>query len=226
MNWWGLLTLLISAAAALICVTFHELSHGLVAYRLGDPTAKNAGRLTLNPVKHLDIIGLVMLLIAKVGWAKPVPVDMRYFKRPKQGMALTAIAGPVSNFVMAFLATGVCSLLYHFAPLTRVTLFALCFFANMALLSVGFGLFNLIPISPLDGSKVLFALLPDRIYYKILRYEKYVMGILIVLVLLGVFDKPLSFLITRVLYGLCRVTAMPIEFLLAGLNVAQILSLF
>ena len=93
MDWWGLLTLLISAAVALLCITLHELSHGFVAWRLGDPTAKNAGRLTLNPIKHLDLFGLLMMLVAKVGWAKPVPVDMRYFKHPKQGMALTALAG-------------------------------------------------------------------------------------------------------------------------------------
>lgn len=226
MDWYGLIGLLISAAAALLCITFHELSHGFVAYRLGDPTAKNAGRLTFNPIKHLDVIGLVMLLIAKVGWAKPVPVNMRYFKHPKRGMALTAIAGPLSNFAMALAATGACSLIYHMVPLGRVSLLILCFFANTALLSVGFGLFNLIPISPLDGSKVLFALLPDRMYYKILRYEKYVMILLVLLVLLGVFDTPLSFLMTRTLYGLCRLTWVPAEFLLAGLNVTQILKLF
>lgn len=226
MNWWGLLGLLINAAAALICITFHELSHGLAAYRLGDPTAKNAGRLTLNPVKHLDVIGLIMLLIVKVGWAKPVPVDMRHFRHPKRGMALTAMAGPISNFIMALLATAVCSLIYHAVPITGVSLCVLCFFANLALLSVGFGVFNLIPVSPLDGSKVLFALLPDRIYYKILRYERYIMLVLILLVLFGVFDRPLSFLINHILFGLCRLTGMPVEFFLIGLNASEILSLF
>ena len=224
MDWWGLITLLISAAASLLCITFHELAHGFTAYRLGDPTAKNAGRLTLNPIRHLDIIGLIMMLIVKVGWAKPVPVDMRNFKHPKRGMALTAVAGPVSNFIMALLAVGGCSLIYHFVPVTRVSLLILCFLANLALLSVGCGIFNLIPISPLDGSKVLFALLPDRIYYKILRYEKFVMIALIVLVLIGVFDTPLSFLMTRVLHGLCMLTGMPLEFLWVGLNIDEILS--
>ena len=104
MDWWGLVGLLVSAVAALFCITFHELSHGFVAYRLGDPTAKNAGRLTLNPIRHIDPIGLLMMLVAKVGWAKPVPVDMRYFKHPKRDMAITALAGPLSNFLLAFLA--------------------------------------------------------------------------------------------------------------------------
>ena len=208
MDWWGLLTLLISAAAALLCITLHELSHGFVAWRLGDPTAKNAGRLTLNPIRHLDVVGLLMMLVAKVGWAKPVPVDMRYFKHPRQGMALTALAGPAANFLTALAAVGVSSAVFHLAPLGPAAVFVLCFLSNMALLGVGMGLFNLIPLSPLDGSKILFALLPDRIYYTILRYEKYVMGVVILLVLVGVFDKPLSFLMVHVLRGFCTLTGM------------------
>ena len=215
MDWWGLLTLLISAAAALLCITLHELSHGFVAWRLGDPTAKNAGRLTLNPIKHLDLFGLLMMLIAKVGWAKPVPVDMRYFKHPKQGMALTALA-----------ATAIASLIYHIAPLHPVWVAVLCLLSNLALLGVGMGLFNLIPISPLDGSKILFALLPDRAYYTILRYEKYVMGVLIVLVLLGAFDRPLSFLMLHILQGFCAVTGMPMGALLVFQDAASIFQLF
>lgn len=226
MDWWGLLTLLISAAAALLCITLHELSHGFVAWRLGDPTAKNAGRLTLNPIKHLDLFGLLMMLVAKVGWAKPVPVDMRYFKHPKQGMALTALAGPAANFLTALAATAIASLIYHVAPLHPVWVAVLCFLSNLALLGVGMGLFNLIPISPLDGSKILFALLPDRAYYTILRYEKYVMGVLIVLVLLGAFDRPLSFLMLHVLQGFCAVTGMPMGALLVFQDAANIFQLF
>ncbi len=225
MDWWGLITLLVNGAAALLCITVHELSHGLTACRLGDPTAKNAGRLTLNPVRHLDLVGLLMLLVAKVGWAKPVPVDMRYFKHPKRDMALTALAGPAANFLMALAAVGAASLLYHFAPVNHLSLLLLCFCSNMALLSVGLGLFNLIPISPLDGSKVLFALLPDRIYYTILRYEKYVMGMLVVLTLLGVFRRPLSFLMTRVLRLCCAVTGMSLEWLLVCRDASVLLNL-
>ena len=226
MDWWGLLTLLISAAAALLCITLHELSHGLAAWRLGDPTAKAAGRLTLNPIKHLDLVGLLMMVVAKVGWAKPVPVDMRYFKHPKRGMAVTALAGPAANLLTALAAVGAASLIWHFASLSQLSLLALCFLANLALLGVGMGLFNLIPISPLDGSKILFALLPDRMYYTILRYERYVMGVLIVLVLLGVFDRPLSFLVLRVLGGLCALTGMPLEGLLYCQDVSVLLNLF
>ena len=211
MDWWGLLSLLVSAAAALVCITFHELSHGYVAWRLGDPTAKMAGRLTLNPIRHIDPIGLVMMLIAKVGWAKPVPVDMRYFRNPKQGMAITALAGPVANFLMALIALALCSLISAAAPLDPAVLVLLCFLSNVAILSVGLGLFNLIPISPLDGSKVLFALLPDQVYFKILRYERYVMILLVILVLLGVFQRPLSFLMATVLRWMCGVTHISLD---------------
>ena len=226
MDWWGLVTLLISALAALLCITLHELSHGFAAYLLGDPTAKNAGRLTLNPIRHLDLIGLLMMVVVKVGWAKPVPVDMRYFRHPKRGMALTALAGPAANFLTALGAVALASAVWHLAPINRVSLLALCFLSNMALLGVGMGLFNLIPISPLDGSKILFAFLPDRTYYTILRYERYVMGLLIVLVLLGVFNKPLSFLMVQCLRGLCALTGMPLEWLLYLQDVSALLNLF
>ncbi len=225
MDWWGLVTLLISALSALLCITLHELSHGFVAWRLGDPTAKQAGRLTLNPIKHLDPVGLVMMLIAKVGWARPVPVDMRYFKRPKQGMALTALAGPAANFLTAMLAVGLASLIWHFGSVSQASLLALCVLSNIALLGVGMGLFNLIPVSPLDGSKIMFALLPSQIYYKILRYERFVGIVLIVLVLLGVFSRPLSFLMVHTLQGMCSVVRMPADVLWICQDVSAILNL-
>lgn len=206
MDWWGLLGLLVSAAAALFCITIHELSYGFAAYRLGDPTAKNAGRLSLNPIKHIDPMGLAMMLVAKVGWAKPVPVDMRYFKKPKQGMALTALAGPASNFVLAFLSVAVCSLIFRLpsAIVDHIPVYVLLdFLSNVAILSVGLGIFNLIPISPLDGSKILFSFLPDKAYLTILRYERYVMILVLILTFLGVFSGPLSWLMTRALEAMC-----------------------
>lgn len=226
MDWWGLVSLLISAAAALLCITLHELSHGFVAWRLGDPTAKQAGRLTLNPIKHLDTVGLAMMLVAKVGWAKPVPVDMRYFKHPKQGMALTSLAGPAANFLTAMTAVALASLIWHFASVSHVTLLALCFLSNIALLGVGMGLFNLIPISPLDGSKIVFALLPTPVYYKILRYERYIGIALFLLVMLGVFSRPLSFLIVRIIQGMCALTGIPADVLWICQDVSAILKLF
>ena len=177
-------------AASLLCITFHETCHGLAAYRLGDNTAKRMGRLSLNPLKHVDLMGLIMMALFRFGWAKPVPVDMRYFKKPKQGMALTALAGPVSNFVLALLALLCARLVYHQYGALWDFIFDLLL--TTAYLSIGLGLFNLIPISPLDGSKVLFAFLPDSAYEKLMRYEKYGMIALLILVWLGVGDNVLS----------------------------------
>lgn len=181
-----------SAVAALLCLTVHELSHGAVAYVLGDPTAKDEGRLTLNPIKHIDPLGLLLMITAHVGWAKPVPVDMRYFKKPKTGMAVTALAGPVSNMLLALLLILCASIIAGAAPANAVTVWLFDFLLGTAVLSVGLGLFNLVPIPPLDGSKVLFALLPERAYLTLMRYERYGMLVLLLLVWLDVGGSYLS----------------------------------
>ena len=157
-----------------------------------------------------------MLAVAHVGWAKPVPVDMRHFRHPKSGMAITALAGPLSNFLMGWAALGGASLLYHFAlkQIVTVQLYAHLFalLIQIAVLSVGLGMFNLIPFPPLDGSKILFSLLPDRIYYFILRYERYLMAALFVLVFFGLLDTPLAVLRDWGLRSLCQLTRFPADF--------------
>ena len=166
-------------AASLLCITFHETCHGLAAYRLGDNTAKRMGRLSLNPLKHVDLMGLIMMALFRFGWAKPVPVDMRNFKNPKAGMALTALAGPVSNVVLAYAAVVLCNFVMFLADRLGSTwlLLALAqFFVYVEIISAGLAVFNVFPIPPLDGSKVLFALLSDRAYDRLMRYEKYGMG--------------------------------------------------
>ena len=191
LDWARLTGFLVQAAAVLLCLTVHEMSHGLAANALGDPTAKNRQRLSLNPLRHLDPFGTLMMLLFGFGWAKPVPVDMRYFKHPKRGMAITALAGPVSNFLLAFLALVLANMMI---PLTYSTAWAgqwLNFFALLASLSVGLGVFNLIPFPPLDGSKVVESLLPDKIYYKILRYERFGMLALMAALWMGILDAPL-----------------------------------
>ena len=180
-------SILLRVAAVFLCLTIHETCHGLAAYALGDPTAKRAHRLSLNPLRHIDWLGLIMMVVAGFGWAKPVPVNPNYFKKPKQGMALTALAGPVSNFVLALLALLCARLVYHQYGALWDFIFDLLL--TTAYLSIGLGLFNLIPISPLDGSKVLFAFLPDSAYEKLMRYEKYGMIALLILVWLGVGDN-------------------------------------
>ena len=182
-------------AASLLCITFHETCHGLAAYRLGDNTAKRMGRLSLNPLKHVDLMGLIMMALFRFGWAKPVPVDMRNFKNPKAGMALTALAGPVSNVVLAYAAVVLCNFVMFLADRLGSTwlLLALAqFFVYVEIISAGLAVFNVFPIPPLDGSKVLFALLSDRAYDRLMRYEKYGMGLLMALLVTGAIDRPLG----------------------------------
>ena len=182
-------------AASLLCITFHETCHGLAAYRLGDNTAKRMGRLSLNPLKHVDLMGLIMMALSRFGWAKPVPVDMRNFKNPKAGMALTALAGPVSNVVLAYAAVVLCNFVMFLADRLGSTwlLLALAqFFVYVEIISAGLAVFNVFPIPPLDGSKVLFALLSDRAYDRLMRYEKYGMGLLMALLVTGAIDRPLG----------------------------------
>ena len=182
-------------AASLLCITFHETCHGFAAYKLGDNTAKRMGRLSLNPLKHVDLMGLIMMALFRFGWAKPVPVDMRNFKNPKAGMALTALAGPVSNVVLAYAAVVLCNFVIFLADRLGSTwlLLALAqFFVYVEIISAGLAVFNVFPIPPLDGSKVLFALLSDRAYDRLMRYEKYGMGLLMVLLVTGAIDRPLG----------------------------------
>ena len=191
---WSVLTgALASIIPALICITFHELSHGFVAYKLGDTTAKDMGRLTLNPIKHIDIFGLVSMAIFGFGWAKPVPVNMMKFKRPKRYMAITALAGPVSNIILASFMLALFGLLTK--PLgsgSQAGEIVLDMVYRTAYLSVALAIFNFIPIPPLDGSKVLFSLLPDDVYYKLMRYERYGMIILILILTTNVFDASIG----------------------------------
>lgn len=183
----SLLDAVLRVAAVLLCLTVHETCHGLVAYALGDPTSKSMHRLSMNPLHHIDWFGLFMMLAAGFGWAKPVPVDPRYFKKPKEGMALTALAGPVSNFLLAFLLIFISKMIYLYAPYTVAldAIFTFCLY-TAAPLSIGLGLFNLIPIPPLDGSKVVAVLLPDRAYGTLMRYERYGMLLLLALSFLGI----------------------------------------
>ena len=194
---WSVLTdMLFAVIPSLLCITLHELAHGYVAWRLGDSTAKNAGRLSLNPLRHIDPLGLVMMVAFRFGWAKPVPVNMWNFRKvsPKTGMAITAAAGPLCNLVLCVLMLAIYGLVY--LPLTRAgTSLAdavLQTVSTTAYLSLALAVFNVLPIPPLDGSKVLFSLMDDAAYEKLMRYERFGMLLLLVVVSTGLLSGPLS----------------------------------
>lgn len=191
-----LLSLLVSVPGLLLCLSLHEAAHGYTAYRLGDPTAKNAGRLTLDPLKHLDPVGTICLLFFHVGWAKPVPVNTRYFKNPRRDTALVSLAGPVSNFLLAAVLLFVRQFLIFSSVMPVYVLGLMVHYA--AIMSIGLGVFNLIPVPPLDGSKILFAFLPWQQAAKYAKYEQYIQFGLLVLLFVGVLDVPLDFCISHI----------------------------
>lgn len=194
--------LVLRLVSVFLCLTVHETCHGAAAYALGDPTAKRMHRLSLNPLRHIDWFGLAMMVLCGFGWAKPVPVDPRYFKKPKEGMALTALAGPVSNFVLAVVLMLGARAIYDHASYVTLWQQVFTFLLNTAVLSIGLGLFNLIPLPPLDGAKVLGALLSDRAYFTLMRYERYGMLVLILLSFTNIGGGMLSRAIMAVYTGL------------------------
>lgn len=186
LDWSYLLDIALSVLPALICITLHECAHGWAAYRLGDDTAKRMGRLTINPLKHIDIIGLAMMVLFRFGWAKPVPVDMRKFKNPKRDMAVTAAAGPLMNVMLCLAAL----FLYGLTAPGAFYRGGALYYLNEGLyltayLSLALALFNIIPIPPLDGSKVLYSFISDRAYMQLMRYERYGMIALLALIVLS-----------------------------------------
>ncbi len=191
-------TSLLYIPAALLAIMTHESCHALAAYWLGDTTAYDRGRISFNPLRHIDPFGLLMLVVVGFGWAKPVPVDNRLFKNPKRDMALTAAAGPISNFILAFLCVVILNGVFYATKGTANESF-LDFLWICAMINVGLGVFNFFPIPPLDGAKIFGALLPDRIYFGIMRYERYGMLVLMLLLFTGVLDQPLQFLRTGIL---------------------------
>lgn len=199
---------------ALLCITVHECSHGLMALHLGDDTAKRQGRLSLNPLRHIDLFGLIMMIFFRFGWAKPVPVDMRKFKDPKKGMALTALAGPLSNLVLAAVALLVYGLL--FVPLYNTAAMPVVseILQTTAYLSLNLAVFNLIPIPPLDGSKMLFAGISNQAYYKLMRYERFGMLLLLLLLATGVLTTPLSYVTGKLFSGFFHIASGTVQLVL------------
>lgn len=183
-----------------VAITVHEYAHGIVAYKLGDPTAKSMGRLTLNPMAHLDPLGALMLVFCRFGWARPVPVNPYYFDDPKKDMVLVSFAGPASNLITAFVAATI----YPFLLVLNPSLFNFSTFLGGLLFSciitnISFAVFNLIPFPPLDGSKILFSLLPNHVYNRILTYERYGTILLLLMSFTGILGRILGLVINPIL---------------------------
>ena len=191
-----IISLVFSMPIILLALSLHETAHGYVAYKCGDSTAYNLGRLTLNPIKHIDPAGFLCMLLLGFGWAKPVPINTRNFRNPKRGMALSALAGPLANAIMGLISAallGFTTALYYYLMFSGASRFVLTcisyttlLFELSALYNLLFMAFNLIPIPPFDGSRIALAFLPPKTYFGIMKYERQIMvGLLVVLLLLS-----------------------------------------
>lgn len=224
-----IISLLLSIPGVFLTLAVHECAHGWVSYQLGDPTARNLGRLTLNPIKHIDPFGLICMIFFGFGWAKPVPVNARYYKKPRRDMALVAAAGPASNLIMMVLAILFLYISYFIYDLSVTQNYSFAYFWNLSvsylnlpipeeigaklmflwftflknfcILNASLAVFNLLPIPPLDGSRIAFIFLPVKFYFGIMRYERIIQTVMFVLLFLGVFNGLLSFTTNTLVRG-------------------------
>lgn len=207
----GIEDLLYTIPAVLVAISMHEFAHGYVSYKLGDPTPKQSGRLSLNPFRHLDLVGTLCLMFFHFGWAKPVMVNPYYYKKRKMGMLMVALGGPLMNFIIAFIS------LFGMGIIIKVTggyigssivMFLFDLLNYMVVINLGLGVFNLIPVPPLDGSKVLGAVLPEDKYFKYMQYERYGSLLLILLLGVGVLSTPLNFVTGLLNNGMVTIVSL------------------
>ena len=205
--------IILSLPIILMAITFHEYAHGYAAFKMGDPTAKMQGRLSLNPLSHMDIIGALSMLLLGFGWAKPVPINPYNFKDKKKGTALVSLAGPMANIFLALVGTLIYGLFIRFYSTVDINedfaMYMQILLSQMIIMNISFALFNLIPIPPLDGSKILGVFLPGKFYYKyILRYERYAFPALIILMYTGIIGRILSFFSSPIIDSLNKIISL------------------
>lgn len=197
--------LIYTIPAVLLALSAHEFAHGFVSYQMGDPTPKKEGRLTLNPLHHIDIVGTLCLLLFHFGWAKPVQVNPYYYKNKKQGMVNVALAGPLMNYLVAFVSIFLFFLVGKSNSANGITNYLYSFLSYSAIINLGLGTFNLIPIPPLDGSKVLGAILPESLYFKVMQIERYGTIILLILLYTNILTGPMNQVVDALLNGMVRI---------------------
>lgn len=213
LNFTSVIIHILSAVAVIfLTMPIHEFAHGFVADKLGDPTPRYQGRLTLNPLAHIDYIGSLCILLFGFGWAKPVQVNSYNFKKPKRDMALVALAGPVSNLLVAFVSFILINLIFVITNSLKIY-YLVYFFYYVAELNVYLAVFNLIPIPPLDGSRIWAIVLPDKYYYKLMQYERYIYYILLALLFFGVLDLSIGRISTSLISIISNIANLPFKLL-------------
>jgi len=209
----AIIYILSTLAVVFLTLPIHEFAHGYAAVKLGDPTPRYQGRLTLNPLAHIDYLGAACILLFGFGWAKPVQINSYNFRNPRRDMALTALAGPLSNIILALISLVICSACFYIPVEAQIVWYVFYFFMYIADINVYLAVFNLIPIPPLDGSRLLSAFLPTKYYYKLMQYERYLFYVVLALLWVGVLDRPLSFLSDGIMSGLTFLAGLPFRLL-------------
>ncbi len=208
-----IIELVMHSIVLLTAFPVHECAHALSAYWLGDDTAKNQGRISLNPMRHLDMFGTIFMLLAGFGWAKPVPINPNNFKNRKVGMAVSSLAGPLSNLILSYISIILCKTLTYYSGGNSYLDALADVFWYSTILNVGLAVFNLLPVPPLDGSRIFNLVLPEKIYFKIMKYENVVFGILFLAIWMRFLDKPLLFLQQKA-FNLMNQLSLWVDFLM------------